>query len=161
LACVPAVREPVVAAIGDHLFRKERWLQTVTEAEPLFAQGFLNLAGWDRALQYFGPFAPLSLLLLPLAIVRVAKTAPARAGTFAWFALSLLGLTLIQNRFARSLYPFVAVWSALGIVMLLEALERTPIAQATAKLLRASVVAAVFLSLSSTDAAASRVRARD
>src|SRR6185436_5530142 len=65
-----------------------------------------------------GVFAPATLVLLPLAIAGARRTQPERAAVLAWFSLCILALSLLQERFARALWPLLAVWTACGLAQL-------------------------------------------
>jgi hypothetical protein len=113
---VRVVREPVVAAISEHLLRQDPWIGTIEEFKPLLAwSSIASLDGWQDVLKDFGAFGPASVLLLPLGIGYARTTQAERAWAFAWCAGWLLALSLLQNRFARVLVPVLAIWTALGL----------------------------------------------
>jgi hypothetical protein len=122
-ALVPALREPVVAAIWEHLLSNDPWIGTIKEFQPLLSWSSVGTsAGWQDVLKYFGAFGPATAFLFPLAVLHARTTQNERALAFAWCACWLLGLSLLQSRFARVLVPVLAIWTALGLCWLGDAL---------------------------------------
>ena len=119
LAAVPAIRAEVISGVASHLLRGDAWMQQVVEAQPLLRWGtLLTAAGWAQALQYYGWFAPISCVLLPLAIAATFREQRGRSAAFAWWACCMIALALVQNRFARPLMPLASVWIAIGAAAL-------------------------------------------
>jgi hypothetical protein len=113
------LRAPLLAAIQEHLLRGDPWLRQIEEFQPLLRWSTLfSVGGWREACKYFGLFAPATLLLLPLAGAFVRSRQPERAAVFLWFSGCLLALSLLQERFARPLWPLVSVWTACALVAL-------------------------------------------
>jgi hypothetical protein len=156
------LRQQVSLALADQLLRHDRWMATIEEFQPLFSgQSALTLAGWANVVKYFGVFGPATPLLLPSALRRAARAQPERAQAFAWQVGPLLALSLLQNRYARPLWPLLSIWSALGVVALVRAGARQLTAARASALAGLLAATALLAALLSTQAVAGRLLPAD
>lgn len=111
---VPPLREQVLAGLEEWLARKDPWLASVAEFQPMLGPP----DGVSRLRHSFGLWAWTLPVLLPLGLRALWRTS--RAAGLAWGVLTAgtFALTLLQMRFGRVAIPFVVVTCVAALVEL-------------------------------------------
>lgn len=106
---LPGIGTQLRAGIGGWLFRKDPWLATIAEFQPMLAM--------QHPPQFYFGFA--GLLAIPAVAFLFIRR---RSETLAFVGVCsvLLALTFLQMRFGRVLAPFLGIGLALGLEALLK-----------------------------------------
>jgi hypothetical protein len=139
-AMAPWVGEPVWRGAHDWIATQDPWLASIDEFQPLYRAG-----DWRSLLDFNGWPGLLAPLVIPIALVWLARRDRAMAWAFGFWLLTLAPLALLRTRFATPATPAFAVASALALCALTHLLSRRalPIRPALASALVAIALLAV------------------
>ena len=105
LAVVPGFGHEVLAGLSEWLGKKDPWLASVAEFEPMLAAPH----GFSQLRQSFGLWVWAAPVLFPGGLWLLVRALGARGVQWAVLAAGAAGLSLLQMRFGRVAIPFVVV----------------------------------------------------
>lgn len=108
----PAAARELAEGLRGWLLRRDPWLATIDEFQPLFGQGRGPVAALDY---FFGAPGIAAPALLAGGAAWAARRTGERGVRLATLSAALFGLTLLQSRFGRVFAPFLAVAAALSL----------------------------------------------
>ena len=143
LFLTPALLPEIRTAIVGWLFRRDPWIEHIAEFQPLLASRARGGWGMDKVQEFLGPVGVLGAIALPIGVAAAWRVSRQRAMTFAFLAVVLATLALLQNRFTRLAAPMLAVGIALalrGLGLWISRLPRAGRAGSLAPILGAMVI---------------------
>jgi hypothetical protein len=126
LLLVPSLHREIRAAFEGWVFRRDPWIATIAEFQPLVTFGTPSGWGMAKVDKHLGPLGPLGAVSLPIGVAVAWRYARSRAFTFAFVAVALSALAILQIRFARLAGPMLAVGIALALRWFGLAISRIP-----------------------------------
>jgi hypothetical protein len=112
----PALAGEVGGGLHQWLARRDPWLASIEEFQPLFQAGLpWRSSDWAQVYEFWGVVGVLSPVLVPLGLWLAWRNDGAKGATFAAWTLAMLGLTLLQNRFGRAFCVNLALCAALAL----------------------------------------------
>lgn len=145
LLLVPSLHQEIRSAIGGWLFRRDPWISTIAEFQPLLSFGSPDVWKLARVRKYLGPIGVLGAVGVPVGVVVAWQFSRRRATTFAFLAAVLMGLGLLQTRFTRLAAPMLAIGVALALRGLGLQVSRLPLVGRVAALVPILGSAAIVL----------------
>ena len=114
VVALPPLRQELVAGLQEWLGKKDPWLASVAEFEPMLAAPH----GFGRLRQSFGLWVWVAPVVFPLGLFLLGRARGVKGVQWAVLAGGTAGLTLLQMRFGRVAIPFVVLTCVAALVEL-------------------------------------------